>query len=72
MFKQLPLPQRFAGLLGKILSEMATDGRTNYDIDPFKMDRNALNDPNFKPVFFMGTNKLPTSEKSGDGNKAKL
>ena len=46
---------RFAGLLGKILSEMAIDGKTNYDISPFTLDREALKDPNTKPVFFMGS-----------------
>ncbi|XP_052798499.1 monomeric sarcosine oxidase-like [Mya arenaria] len=63
---------KFAGLLGKILSELALDGRTDYDIRPFTMEREALTDPDFQPVFFMGASKLPQSKKSDDLDKAKL
>ncbi|XP_070575600.1 monomeric sarcosine oxidase-like [Ptychodera flava] len=42
---------KFSCLLGKILSQMAIDGKTEYPIDSFKMDRQALTDPNFKPAF---------------------
>ncbi|WAR01568.1 MSOX-like protein [Mya arenaria] len=59
-------------LLGKILSELALDGRTDYDIRPFTMEREALTDPDFQPVFFMGASKLPQSKKSDDLDKAKL
>ncbi|KAK7477452.1 hypothetical protein BaRGS_00031276 [Batillaria attramentaria] len=41
---------KFASLLGKILSELAVDGRTRYDILQFNMDRPAITDPNFKPT----------------------
>ncbi|XP_060608423.1 monomeric sarcosine oxidase-like [Ruditapes philippinarum] len=62
---------KFAGLLGKILSEIAIDGKTQYDISPFTLDREALKDPDYKPVFFMGTgNKLPGGGEKKD--KAKL
>ncbi|XP_060579149.1 monomeric sarcosine oxidase-like [Ruditapes philippinarum] len=62
---------KFAGLLGKILGEMAIDGKTQYDISPFTLDREALKDPDYKPVFFMGTgNKLPGGGEKKD--KAKL
>ncbi|ESO99006.1 hypothetical protein LOTGIDRAFT_142356 [Lottia gigantea] len=40
---------KFACLLGKILSEMAIDGRTQYDISGFSMNRPAITDPNFQP-----------------------
>jgi sarcosine oxidase len=33
---------KFAGLIGKILSELAVDGHTQYDISPFAVDRPAL------------------------------
>lgn len=33
---------KFAALIGKILSELALDGRTNYDITPFDIDRPIL------------------------------
>jgi sarcosine oxidase len=33
---------KFAALIGKILSELALDGRTNYDIAPFHIDRPIL------------------------------
>jgi sarcosine oxidase len=42
---------KFAGLLGKILSEMAIDGRTNYPILPFSLQRPAISDPNYEAVF---------------------
>lgn len=42
---------KFAGLLGKILSELAIDGQTHYPIAPFTLQRPAITDPNFIPVF---------------------
>ncbi|BFZ07718.1 hypothetical protein BsWGS_10757 [Bradybaena similaris] len=48
---------KFASLLGKILSELAVDGRTQHDISAFCWDREALTDPNYKPVFTMGAEK---------------
>lgn len=33
---------KFAALIGKILSELALDGRTDYDISPFHIDRPIL------------------------------
>jgi len=35
---------KFAGLIGKILSQRAVGGRTDYDIDAFRTDRPALTD----------------------------
>ena len=40
-------------VLGKIRSELAIDGRTDYPIEPFALQRDAITDPNFKPVFQM-------------------
>ncbi|KAL3852207.1 hypothetical protein ACJMK2_015879 [Sinanodonta woodiana] len=48
---------KFASLLGKILSEMAIDGQTQYDISHFNIDRQALTDPNYEPIFYYGTDK---------------
>jgi len=42
---------KFASLLGKILSQLALDGSTEYPIAPFTLNRPAITDPNFKPVF---------------------
>ena len=42
---------KFATLLGRILSQLALDGRTEYPIAPFRADRPALNDPSFRPIF---------------------
>jgi len=42
---------KFASLLGKILSELALDGRTAYPIAPFTLQRPAITDPDFAPVF---------------------
>jgi len=42
---------KFTSLLGKILSELALDGRTAYPIAPFTLQRPAITDPDFAPVF---------------------
>ncbi len=42
---------KFATLFGRILSQLALDGRTEYPIDAFRADRPALTDPTFRPVF---------------------
>jgi len=44
---------KFASLLGKILADLATGGRTAYPIAAFRAGRPALTDPLFKPVFRM-------------------
>jgi sarcosine oxidase len=43
---------KFASLIGKILSELALDGRTNSDIHPFKINRPILTMEN-PPKSFM-------------------
>ena len=42
---------KFASLLGKILSEIAIDGQTNYPIAPFTLNRPAIMDPNYQANF---------------------
>jgi sarcosine oxidase len=42
---------KFAGLFGEILSQMAIDGQTDYPIEPFILQRPAITDPNYEPVF---------------------
>ena len=42
---------KFATLIGRILSQLALDGRTDYPIEPFRADRQALTDPTFQPIF---------------------
>ena len=42
---------KFASLFGKILSELALDGRTPYPIEPFRIDRPAITDPNYPAQF---------------------
>jgi sarcosine oxidase len=44
---------KFAGLMGKILSELAIHGKTQYPIEAFRPDRPALTDPAYEPVFAM-------------------
>jgi monomeric sarcosine oxidase len=44
---------KFASLLGKILADLATSGRTAYPVAAFRADRPALTDPQFTPVFRM-------------------
>jgi sarcosine oxidase len=42
---------KFASLFGKILSELAIDGRTAYPIAAFSVTRPAITDPNFPASF---------------------
>lgn len=42
---------KFASLIGRILSQLATDGRTTYPIEAFRIDRRALADPTYPPSF---------------------
>ncbi|MEZ4710472.1 MAG: N-methyl-L-tryptophan oxidase [Caldilineaceae bacterium] len=42
---------KFASLLGKILSQLAIDGRTEYPIGDFTLQRRALTDPAYEAVF---------------------
>ena len=44
---------KFASLVGKILSELAVHGKTQYPIEAFRVDRPALTDPAYEPVFAM-------------------
>jgi sarcosine oxidase len=44
---------KFASLAGKILSELAVYGETQYPIGGFRADRPALTDPSYEPVFAM-------------------
>jgi sarcosine oxidase len=42
---------KFASLFGKMLSEMAIDGQTDYPIEPFTLQRPAITDPNYPKKF---------------------
>jgi sarcosine oxidase len=44
---------KFASLAGKILSELGIYGKTQYQIEAFRVDRPALTDPAYEPVFAM-------------------
>jgi sarcosine oxidase len=43
---------KFAGLIGRILSQLALEGASDYPIEAFRLDRPALTDPRF-PASFM-------------------
>lgn len=45
---------KFAGLLGRILSELSVEGGTALPIAPFRADRAALTDPAFTPTYRLG------------------
>jgi sarcosine oxidase len=49
---------KFAGLLGRILSELATEGATSSPIEAFRADRPALSDPGFAPRYRLGGTAL--------------
>jgi len=42
---------KFASLIGFILSELAVEGQSNYDISAFSLSRPAITDPDFHPLF---------------------
>jgi sarcosine oxidase len=44
---------KFASLVGKILGELALYGKTQYQIEAFRVNRPALTDPTYEPVFAM-------------------
>lgn len=44
---------KFAGLIGRILSEIALNGTSSYPIDAFRLDRPALIDPEYQPGFMV-------------------
>jgi sarcosine oxidase len=44
---------KFAGLIGRILSELALEDRTRYPIEAFRPDRRALTDPEYEPILAM-------------------
>lgn len=46
---------KFASLVGRILAELLTVGRTEHDISAFSLRRPAIVDPDFVPVFRLGT-----------------
>ncbi|WP_091037488.1 N-methyl-L-tryptophan oxidase [Microbacterium oxydans] len=45
---------KFASLMGRILAELLTVGRTEHDISAFSLRRPAIVDPDFVPVFRLG------------------
>lgn len=44
---------KFSGLIGEILSDLVVSGQSDYPIEAFKADRDALTDPNFEPTFML-------------------
>jgi monomeric sarcosine oxidase len=46
---------KFASLIGQVLAELLTVGRTGHDISAFSLQRAAIVDPDFEPVFRLGT-----------------
>ena len=50
---------KFAGLLGRILSELVLDGATAFPIEAFRADRPALSDPGFRPGYRLGGAVVP-------------
>lgn len=48
---------KFASLIGRILSELAVDGKTRFDISGFPFERVAVTDPNFKRAFGVTYNR---------------
>lgn len=43
---------KYSSILGKILSELAFNGQTQYDISGFSWDREAMTNPNYEPHYY--------------------
>ena len=41
---------KFASLIGRILSELAKDGQSSFDLSAFSLSRPAITDPNYLPL----------------------
>ena len=58
---------KFAGLIGHILADLAIDGRTDYPIAAFSIDRPAVRDPDFPSDFrFSRAAQAPHGDSSPD------
>ena len=51
---------KFASLVGQILADLTTRGHTEPDIEAFRLDRPAITDPEYAPVFRL----LPVDEEA--------
>ena len=51
---RVPSVHRFASFLGKVLAELALDGKTQYDIDGFRFQRDAVQNSSFPLAFWRG------------------
>jgi sarcosine oxidase len=49
---------KFTSLLGKISSQLITEGTTPYNIHRFRLDRPALMDSSYKPIFRIHANAI--------------
>jgi monomeric sarcosine oxidase len=45
---------KFAGILGRIAADLLVDGTTAHPIEPFRADRPALTDLDFRPAYRLG------------------
>jgi len=51
---------KFASLVGSVLADLLTAGRTEHDISAFRLTRAAIVDPGFTPTFRLGTAEKQT------------
>lgn len=56
---------KFASLVGRILADLLTVGRTEHDISSFSLTRPAIVDPDFVPLFRLGTGDGSVSATPG-------
>ena len=59
---------KFAGLIGRILSELALDGDSTYPIEPFSIERPAVTDNSFQKALPHLMAKVGTDKVSGPAN----
>ena len=52
---------------------MAIDGKTQYDISKFNIDREAITNPDWEPTLYMGTGgKVPTKQSASSKLQTRL
>lgn len=62
---------KFAGLFGRILRDLTLDGATPHPIAPFRIERPALSDPAFRPVWRHEATLAPVPAPPGDAARGR-
>jgi glycine/D-amino acid oxidase-like deaminating enzyme len=52
---------KFAAVIGRILSELVLTGETRDPIEPFRIDRPAITDPQYASAYRLGGEAIPAA-----------